>query len=48
MISAEDAFQSGLVNAVVPQSELIDTTKKNGFKDFKKFPDGNSLCYKSR
>lgn len=38
MISAEDAFQSGLVNAVVPQSELIDTTKKMASKILRNSP----------
>jgi enoyl-CoA hydratase len=38
MISADDAFQSGLVNAVVPQSELIDTTKKMASKILRNSP----------
>lgn len=38
MISAEDAFQSGLVNAVVPQGELIDTTKKMASKILRNSP----------
>ena len=38
MISAEDAFQSGLVNSVVPQSELIDTTKKMASKILRNSP----------
>lgn len=38
MISAEDAFQTGLVNAVVPQSELIDTTKKMASKILRNSP----------
>ena len=38
MISAEDAFKSGLVNAVVPQSELIDTTKKMASKILRNSP----------
>jgi enoyl-CoA hydratase len=38
MISAEDALQCGLVNAVVPQSELIDTTKKMASKILRNSP----------
>ena len=38
MISAEDALQSGLVNAVVSQSELIDTTKKMASKILRNSP----------
>lgn len=38
MISAEDALQCGLVNAVVPQSELMDTTKKMASKILRNSP----------
>lgn len=38
MISAEDALQCGLVNAVVPQSDLIDTTKKMASKILRNSP----------
>ena len=38
MISAEDALQCGLVNAVVPQSELIDITKKMASKILRNSP----------